>query len=41
MCAGAVYDRYHYASDIAGGLLIGIAAALWMMRNSVASPQAD
>jgi membrane-associated phospholipid phosphatase len=41
MCAGAVYDRYHYASDIAGGLLIGIAAALWTMRKSVASPQAD
>jgi membrane-associated phospholipid phosphatase len=28
MCVGAVYDRYHYASDMAGGLVIGIAAAL-------------
>jgi membrane-associated phospholipid phosphatase len=33
MGAGAVYDRYHYASDIAGGLLIGSAAAWWVMRN--------
>ena len=33
MCAGAVYDRYHYASDIAAGLLIGIVAALWVMRK--------
>ena len=28
MCVGAVYDRYHYASDIAGGLVIGVAAAV-------------
>ena len=34
MCAGAVYDRYHYASDIAGGLLIGVAAALFVMRRT-------
>ena len=30
MCVGAVYDRYHYASDMAGGLLIGTLAA-WLM----------
>ena len=30
MCVGAVYDRYHYASDMAGGLFIGAVAA-WLM----------
>jgi membrane-associated phospholipid phosphatase len=33
MCVGAVYDRYHYASDIAGGLVIGAAAAVFILRN--------
>jgi membrane-associated phospholipid phosphatase len=33
MSVGAVYDRYHYASDMAGGLLIGGAAALVMIRR--------
>ena len=33
MCVGAVYDRYHYASDIAAGLLIGGACALLMIRK--------
>ena len=27
MCVGAVYDRYHYASDMIAGVLIGAAAA--------------
>lgn len=27
MCVGAVYDRYHYASDVVGGLAIGVTAA--------------
>ena len=27
LCVGAVYDRYHYVSDVAGGLVVGIAAA--------------
>lgn len=27
MCVGAVYDRYHYASDMIGGVVIGVAAA--------------
>jgi membrane-associated phospholipid phosphatase len=31
MCAGAVYDRYHYASDMVGGVLIGVAAAAFVM----------
>jgi membrane-associated phospholipid phosphatase len=32
MCVGAVYDRYHYVSDILGGLVIGVAAA-WAMHQ--------
>ena len=31
MCVGAVYDRYHYASDMVGGALIGLAAAAVVM----------
>ena len=33
MCIGAVYDRYHYASDMLGGLIIGAAAAWLMLRG--------
>ena len=33
MCIGAVYDRYHYASDMVGGLIIGAAAAWFMLRG--------
>lgn len=31
MCVGAVYDRYHYASDMAAGLAIGAVSAWWVM----------
>ena len=31
MCVGAVYDRYHYASDMIGGVLIGAAATAFVM----------
>ena len=31
MCVGAVYDRYHYASDMIGGVLIGVAAAAFVI----------
>lgn len=31
MCVGAVYDRYHYASDMLGGVMIGVAAAVVVM----------
>ena len=31
MCVGAVYDRYHYASDMIGGVMIGVAAAAFVM----------
>jgi membrane-associated phospholipid phosphatase len=34
MCVGAVYDRYHYASDILGGVLIGAAAAWALLEKS-------
>jgi membrane-associated phospholipid phosphatase len=34
MCVGAVYDRYHYASDIAGGLVIGGTAAVLFLRKT-------
>ena len=32
LCIGAVYDRYHYVSDVAGGLVVGIAAACFVSR---------
>ena len=31
MCVGAIYDRYHYASDMIGGVIIGMAAAAFVM----------
>jgi membrane-associated phospholipid phosphatase len=34
MCAGAVYDRYHYVSDVAAGLVIGIAAAAFVLTSN-------
>ncbi|MGC2112011.1 MAG: phosphatase PAP2 family protein [Candidatus Korobacteraceae bacterium] len=37
MCVGAVYDGYHYASDVAVGALLGIALGAWGLRND-ASP---
>jgi membrane-associated phospholipid phosphatase len=37
MCAGAVYDGYHYASDVLAGALLGIVAgALFVPRPAVA-----
>jgi membrane-associated phospholipid phosphatase len=26
LCVGAVYDRYHYVSDVVSGLVVGLAA---------------
>jgi membrane-associated phospholipid phosphatase len=34
MCIGAVYDRYHYASDMIGGLIVGVAAAAWVLSSA-------
>jgi membrane-associated phospholipid phosphatase len=31
LCIGAVYDRYHYASDIFAGILVGAGAACFVM----------
>ncbi len=31
MCAGAVYDGYHYAVDVIAGALVGIAAGVAFM----------
>lgn len=32
LCAGAVYDRYHYVSDVVAGAVIG-AAAFWLVAR--------
>lgn len=31
LCIGAVYDRYHYVSDIFAGILVGVASACFVM----------
>lgn len=31
LCIGAVYDRYHYASDVLAGILVGVVAAHFVM----------
>lgn len=36
LCIGAVYDRYHYVSDIAGGIVIALLAeaiVAWLVRR--------
>jgi membrane-associated phospholipid phosphatase len=38
LCLGAVYDRYHYASDVIGGLAVG-AFAYWLVFRIERSPQ--
>ncbi len=34
MCGGAIYDGYHYASDVAAGALLGIMVALGFLRHT-------
>ena len=34
MCVGAVYDGYHYASDVVAGALVGIFVGLAFVRQS-------
>ena len=34
MCVGAVYDGYHYVSDVAAGALLGIVAGLVFVRRT-------
>jgi membrane-associated phospholipid phosphatase len=37
LCAGAVYDRYHYVSDVVGGIIVGVAASVLISRGWLAS----
>jgi membrane-associated phospholipid phosphatase len=32
LCVGAVYDGYHYVSDVVAGFIVGVLPAVWMMR---------
>jgi membrane-associated phospholipid phosphatase len=34
MCVGAVYDGYHYASDVIAGALLGLVIALVFSRGT-------
>ena len=38
MCFGAVYDRYHYVSDVAGGIVVAL-LAWWTMRGIERRPR--
>ena len=43
LCVGAVYDRYHYASDVVAGALVGLGSALWIIvarRNEASNHDA-
>jgi membrane-associated phospholipid phosphatase len=33
LCVGAVYDRYHYVSDIIGGIVVALVAAVLISRG--------
>jgi len=39
MCVGAVYDGYHWASDVVAGAAIGVMAGSYAKRNPVAPTQ--
>jgi membrane-associated phospholipid phosphatase len=32
LCVGAVYDGYHYVSDVVAGVIVGVIPAVWIMR---------
>jgi membrane-associated phospholipid phosphatase len=40
MCAGAVYDGYHYATDVAAGAALGIALGICGVRRAAESSSA-
>jgi membrane-associated phospholipid phosphatase len=40
MCVGAVYDRYHYASDIFAGAILG-AIVFWLVHSIRSAPVTD
>jgi membrane-associated phospholipid phosphatase len=33
LCVGAVYDHYHYVSDVIAGILVGVSASLVILRG--------
>jgi membrane-associated phospholipid phosphatase len=33
LCLGAVYDRYHYLSDVVAGVMVGVIPAAWIMAR--------
>ncbi|MBZ5616927.1 MAG: phosphatase PAP2 family protein [Acidobacteriia bacterium] len=33
LCLGAVYDRYHYLSDVVAGVVVGVVPATWVMAT--------
>jgi membrane-associated phospholipid phosphatase len=37
LCFGAVYDGYHYASDVIAGVVVGIVVAAVMMKSKFES----
>jgi membrane-associated phospholipid phosphatase len=39
LCVAAVYDRYHYFSDVAAGFVVGLAATALLWKFSTASTQ--
>jgi membrane-associated phospholipid phosphatase len=41
LCIGAVYDRYHYASDVFAGAVFGLVPAWMVLRGWVGSRAAD
>lgn len=41
LCIGAVYDRYHYASDVAAGVIFGLAPSWLILRGWVGTRVPD
>jgi membrane-associated phospholipid phosphatase len=37
LCVAAVYDRYHYVSDVVGGIVVGLIAAGIVWKFSTVS----
>jgi membrane-associated phospholipid phosphatase len=41
LCLGAVYDRYHYLSDVVAGVVVGVVPATWVMATGAGPDCAD
>lgn len=39
LCVGAVYDRYHYVSDVVGGIVVGVGASLVIVGEWLGEPR--